>query len=221
MSILDWLFILMLSTSVLFLFFGLIYLILSISKQKKYNSLKSKKIRNKQKKKKIKRMLSRIKKQQRKNTQTSLLLFVLATATLSGGIYARHYQQTHLETEDANAIVQSYFLVEEIEKDLQGLSEGSDAGRVNEKLADMTSLMITYGNKNAFGGLSTDGQKKLNRYYALVREFGVNLSNRTLENLNDSTYVSNYLEDIKKIKKSQKQIFEVFKVNESALKQKK
>ncbi|ALS02584.1 hypothetical protein ATZ33_14725 [Enterococcus silesiacus] len=221
MSILDWLFILMLSSSVLFLFFGVICVVLSIRKQKRYTLLKSKRVKNKRKKQKIKRMLAKLKKQQKKNIRTSVFLFLLGALTLGGGMYARYYQQTNLETEDANAIIQSYFLVGEIEKDLQSLSEGSDPGKVNEKLTEMTSLLITYGNKNAFGGLSLDGQKKLNRYYALVREFGVNFSSRTLENLKDTAYVANYLEDITKIKKSQKQIFDVFKVNETALNQKK
>lgn len=221
MSILDWTFIALLSFAILFLLFGILSLVFGIQTRKKYTALKRKKVKNKRKRKKLKKVISRTKKIMQKHFRRVFILFLLALTAGGSAAYSRYYQETSLEKEDANFIVQSYFLTEEVSKQLAIAENGASVETIHETIRDLSSRLVTYGNKQAYVGLSSDRQKKLNRYYTKVRELGANLSNVNRQKIGDKEYIKTYQRTVKQLQTTQKEIFKLFSVNVEALKQKK
>lgn len=217
MTILDWLFIGCLSVAILFFVIGVICLILSIRAKQKHNGLKKKRPKNKKKRKRWQKMRRQFQIKQKRHIKQFLVLLFLAGLSIGGAFYSRYYQLTNLTSESANTIVQSYFLMGEIKKELTALQEGADAEKTRNKLAELTGLLTTYGANGSSGNLSENGQKLMRRYYSQIREYGTNLYEQGPDRLQQSEIVTAYLEDIKKIEKTQKQIFSEFKINESAL----
>lgn len=128
---------------------------------------------------------------------------------------------TNLSSADGNIIVQSYFITDEVEKSLTSLQNGADVDKTREKLLELSSLLASYGSTTPENGLSQKGQQMMNRYYVQLREYGVNIYSLSSEQLSESERITAYLEDLKRIKQTQKKIFKQFSVNESALRQKK
>ncbi|MBO0445117.1 MULTISPECIES: hypothetical protein [Enterococcus] len=221
MSILDWAFIALLSCAILFFLFSILSLVFAIQMRTKYTTLKTKKLKNKRKRKKLKKVINKTHKAMKKQFRRVILLFLLMLIMAGGAAYSRYYQQTTLEKEDANIIVQSYFLIEEVDKQLTSAQEGASAEAIEERVREVSSLLVTYGNNKAFGGLSLDRQKSLNRYYTKIRELGANLSNVNREKIATTEYIETYQKTIKQLQTNQKNIFKLFGINESALKQKK
>lgn len=150
-----------------------------------------------------------------------IILVVLSALSISGGMYARYYQMTNLSSADSNIIVQSYFITDEVEKSLISLQSGADLGKTREKLLELASLLASYGSSTPENGLSKEGQQVMTRYYVQLRDYGVNIYSLTEEQLSQEDKVTMYIEDLKRIKKTQKKLFEQFSINEAALKQKK
>lgn len=221
MSILDWAFIALLSCAILFLLFGILSFFLAIQMRKKYTTLKGKKVKDKRKRKKLKKVISRTQKKMKKHFRTVFILLLLTLATVGSAAYSRYYQETTLEKEDANFIVQSYFLTEEVSKQLSSAENGASLETVEEQIRELSSRLVTYGNKTAYAGLSSDRQKKLNRYYTKIRELGANLGNIDKKKIADKEYIQTYQKTVKQLQTTQKDIFKLFSVNVEALKQKK
>ncbi|MBM7687464.1 hypothetical protein BCR24_07485 [Enterococcus ureilyticus] len=221
MSILDWAFIALLSCAILFFIFSLLSLVFAIQAKRKYTTLKRKKMKDKRKRKKLKKLISRTQKSTKKHFRRAAVLFLSVLIMVGAASYSRYYQQTTLEKEDANAIVQSYFLIDEVGKQLTGAENGASAESIEERIKEVSSLLVTYGNKKAYAGLAVDRQKTLNRYYTKIRELGANLSNIDKEKVSNIEYIQTYQKTVKQLQTTQKTIFKLFAVNEVALKQKK
>nr|WP_242700736.1 hypothetical protein [Enterococcus sp. DIV0212c] len=188
---------------------------------RKRQMLKMRRTKNKQKRRKLKKELARLQRQKQRQVRNSLIFLVVSVLLIAGAFYTRFYQQTSLSANDGEIIVQSYFLVDSIEKDIQGIQNGADPEKSQEKISTMTALMVTYGNLPPSGSLTKDRQQMLKKYYQGIRELGMNLNSQAARRLGEPEIVEGYLSDIKQLKQSQQQIFQTFKVNESALKQKK
>lgn len=189
--------------------------------RKKYTTLKTKKVKDKRKRKKLKKVISRTQKKMKKHFRRVIILLLLALTAGGSAAYSRYYQETSLEKEDANFIVQSYFLTEEVSKQLSSAENGASLETVEEQIRELSSRLVTYGNKTAYGGLSSDRQKKLNRYYTKIRELGANLGNIDKKKVADKEYIQTYQKTVKQLQTTQKDIFKLFSVNVEALKQKK
>ncbi|OJG74776.1 hypothetical protein RV12_GL002193 [Enterococcus quebecensis] len=166
----------------------------------------------------MRRRLEQKKKQYIKRFVVAMIISGISVGT---GLYARYYQMTNLSANDGNAIIQSYFLMDEINKNLIGIQNGADTKKTKDKLLELTSLLASYGTTTPSNALSKDGQRILNRYYAQIRDYSTGLYSQKEEQLNDEGLILEYLEDSKRITGTQKKIFKQFSINESALKQKK
>ncbi|WP_430602836.1 hypothetical protein IGJ02_000145 [Enterococcus sp. DIV0724b] len=221
MTILEWLFVSCFSAFLITFFVGIFSFFSFHVTNKKLNELNRKRPKNKRKKKQWLRAQSLLKKMKQARLKRGIMLLVLSVCFAGSGLYARYYQLTNLSAADSNIIVQSYFITEEVNKQLFGLQNGADIEKSKEKLMELSSLLASYGSSTPSNSLAKDGQQAMNRYYVQLRDFGTNIYSLTTEQLNDQETVSDYLEDLKQIKGSQKKIFKLFSVNESALKQKK
>ncbi|OJG73983.1 hypothetical protein RV12_GL000331 [Enterococcus quebecensis] len=170
-------------------------------------------------------MFLRLRKQLEKKRKRQLLwsvIFVLsAGVTLISGFYSRDYQQNHLQGEDSEALVQSYYLLEDAKIQIKHIQAGENPQKSIKNLQEITSRLASYGARKSSFNLKEDGQTLLNRHYKLLREVGVNLNSQTVENLQDTETADSYLKDIDKAQDNQSKVFKRFSVNEGALKKKK
>ncbi len=158
---------------------------------------------------------------QRKRYGINVFIFLVVMLISAGSaFYARYYQLTNLTSDDAKVVVQGYLLTEDLEKKMMTIKEGGSVEKVYPQFQEVSSLLVSYGNRPVSGGLSTEGAKLLTRYYVSMKNIGLNLTTLSQEQLTEQETINGYLKDLKKINERQKAVFNYFKVNESALKQK-
>ncbi|WP_430597713.1 hypothetical protein [Enterococcus sp. AZ177] len=221
MLLLDWFFIGLLSGAILFSMFALLFLSFSIVTNKKEKQLNAKRSKNKQRNKKIKRERNRLRSQKKKQVQSTISLVVLATMLFAGAWYSRYYQKTNLADQDGANIVQGYYLLSQVEKQIESVKNTSNIEKTRSNLRDLSAKIASFGIKSANGRLTIEGQQILNRYYIQMKELGLNLNNQSVESLRTEEVYNEYVENLNKVKNIQKKVITYFKVNETALKNKK
>ncbi|MBO0469632.1 hypothetical protein JZO66_03670 [Enterococcus sp. DIV0242_7C1] len=221
MVLLDWFFMGLLSLAMLcfmFVLFCLFYFFATKKELKKGQWRRRPK--NKVKRKRWVRERRLLVSRQKRYFRNSLIFLVVMLLSAGSAAYARYYQLTNLTSDDAKVVVQGYLLTEDLEKKLTTIKEGGSIDKVYPQFQEVSSLLVTYGNRPVSVGLSEEGSKLLTRYYVSMKDVGMNLSTLTQEQLANKEILESYLKDISKIKERQKAVFTYFKVNESALKQK-
>lgn len=221
MSILDWTFVALISSALLFVIFAGFSFFLSFSTEKKAQKFKRRPPKNQQKRKRFLAKRRNLEKQKQQQKNLGVLFIICMLLTGGSAFYSRYYQMTNLEAGDSEAIVQSYYLIEDIEEQLANLKNGTNPEKSIKNLREVSSRLASYGVRRPYQGLAEEGQKVLTRHFALMKNLGVNLASQSVESLTNPEIMESYVNDVSKIKESQKRVFEEFKVNESALKQKK
>ncbi|WP_430603013.1 hypothetical protein IGJ02_000348 [Enterococcus sp. DIV0724b] len=221
MSVLDWLFIGLLSSGFVSILVLLFVSTRLFSIKRTLNMLNRKRPKTKQKRRWLKKKKYRLQKQNRFFLRWLLLLAIFGIVTICGALYARYYQSTNLTAEDSNMIVQSYFVTEEVNTNLKDIERGGSIDKIQPKLRDVSSLLVSYGNLNLAQGMSEEGTSLLIRYKAMMKELGTNIYALSSEDLANAQLVSDYQKDLEKLTQSRKKVFDYFKINELALKQKK
>ncbi|MFD2385970.1 YccF domain-containing protein [Enterococcus rivorum] len=200
---------------------GLFSIGLFFKATKRLEILKLKRPKKKAQRKRWLREKHKEEKKKNRQLRQGIILILVGGLLLGGGMYARYYEQTNLSSTDGTIMVQTYFITNEVNKQLVDLQNGTPGEEKKEKLMELSSLLASYGSSSPSSSLSTEGQQSLNRYYVQLREFGTNLYSLTIPQLNNEDTLSAYLEDLVRIKQTQKKVFKQFSVNEDALKQKK
>lgn len=221
MSVLDWLFIGLLSGAILFGCLSVGFLLLGLLQRKQYRKQQQNRPKQKKKRKRWQKHCRSLKKRYSRQLKRSGLFFLLLLIFSGGSGYSRYYQLTNLDTNDGEIIVQSYFLIDEVEKELMSIQEGADAVKVHGKLREMSGMLVSYTSQTPSNALTKDGQQLLRRYYNRAMEFGLNLDSQSAESLNQEELLTGFLDDIERLQTEQQTIFKNFGINESALVQKK
>lgn len=221
MSFLDWSFVALISSAFLFVFFASFSFFLSFSTKKKLSNYQQASPKNKRKRKRFLVKQRRLEKQGRHQRNLGVLFIICMLLTGGSGFYSRYYQMTNLEAGDSEALVQSYYLIEEIEVQLTNLKNGTNPEKSINNIREVSSRLASYGARRPYQGLTEEGQKVLTRHFSLMKDLGVNLAAQSVESLGNPETMESYVNDVTKLKDSQKKVFKEFKVNESALKQKK
>ncbi|WP_086348683.1 hypothetical protein [Candidatus Enterococcus clewellii] len=221
MTILDRLFIGLLSFGFLCLLFTVFFIFSFFSNKRKTKQLeKRRRPKNKKKRIRLKKELRLLKKTQKKLLVWSVLVFLLSAGAIGGGVYARYYQLTNLTKEDSNTIVQSYFLTEEIQENFNQLENGGNTEKIQSVLRDRSALLVSYGNRNISIGMSEEGTKLLVKYTSMMRESGTNLYSASVAQLDNPELREGYKSDMEKLVKQQQKVFDYFKISESSIKKK-
>ncbi|WP_430603136.1 hypothetical protein IGJ02_000492 [Enterococcus sp. DIV0724b] len=221
MTILGWIFIGCFSAFFITFFIGAFSFIIFFLRVKDANRLKKRRPKEKQKRKRwmhAKRVLEKKKKMLLKR---GIILISLSILFAISGLYTRHYEMTNLSNTDSSVIAQSYFITDEVNKNLLSLQNGKSGEDVKAKLMELSSLLASYGSTLPSNNLTTEGQHALTRYYVQLRDYGTNLYSLSIKQLNDPKTVQSYVDELARIKQTQKKLFKQFSVNEEALKQKK
>lgn len=219
MSLFDWSVILLFATGIFFALLTILWLLLFFIGLKRYRLLMKQRLsKKKRRRKKELRQRRRMKKAYKQRLIGSICYSLLALLLIGSGLFLRHYQQNHLQGEDSEALVQSYFLLAHAKEQLKKIQAGENPQKSLGNLQEITSQLASYGARRASRQLAEDGQTLLNRQYVLLKDLGVNLNGQVLETLQNEPVMASYLSDIENVQTSQKKVFERFQVNEAALK---
>ncbi|WP_321387396.1 hypothetical protein [uncultured Enterococcus sp.] len=218
MSILDWLFIGLLSAAILCGLFVLILFIQSFLTGRKRAGLQKKRIKNKKKRKKLQRRVQKMKKQQWRQFRSALLLLVLGGALGGGAFYSRYYQAHRLGEQDSNAIVQGYHLVATIEEELGSEESLANPEKAATRLRDLTGRLSSYGTRVPSQRLSEEGQRLLSRQYSYMSELGMNLYTQADDLMVNEETRAAVEADLEKIQTHQQKVLTYFSINEDSLK---
>ncbi|MEI5993541.1 hypothetical protein [Candidatus Enterococcus mansonii] len=221
MNVLDLTFIGLLSGAILFLFFSIICLLLMIRTARKRTVLKKSRPKNKRKQKLWKRKLNKLQKQRKSLLRNAILLFLLMLVTGSGAVYSQYYQMTNLSAVDSEALVKSYYLLGETKKQLDSVKNGASPEKIANNLRDITKQLVSAVNHSPNERLTEEGQRLLKRYYTGATDVASNIHTQSSMIVQNSSVVEEYVADLDKVLANQQSVFKHFKVNESALKEKK
>lgn len=221
MTTFEWLLVLLVAGGFLFSIFCIFCFVRYLRTNQRYkNNQKKRPPKNKRKRWLFLQSLKQLEKQKRQQLVWSALYLLVAGCSFASSYFAYDYQQNHLQGEDSQAIVQSYYLLEDMQLQVENIQKGEAPQKSMNNIKEISSLLSSYGARRASLSLKEDAQQILNRYFVLLRELGTNLNSQSVEQLSVQSVSDSYLGDIKKAQESQSQVFERFKVNEGALKKK-
>ncbi|MFK4568046.1 hypothetical protein [Enterococcus sp. UD-01] len=216
MTILDWFFIISLSLASLGLVFSGIsfYLMLQTKRKlKKVKRTKVKKKKQKQKRRTIKKLIKQGKRQ--RNIGIVLTLLFLLTGFTAG--YSLYYQAMHLSEKDSKAVVQGYYLMTNLEKELETAQTTENEVKSGKNIKNLAGQMSSYGIYKATIRNSQAGQKALNKYYKSMKELGINLSSQPNDFFKNEALFNDFNTDLATVKKNHKLVVDYFNINEEAL----
>ncbi|ALS36028.1 hypothetical protein ABID30_000705 [Enterococcus rotai] len=221
MSILDWLFIGILSTAILCIIFSIVCLISYFLTKKERLKIKQRRPKNRKKRRILKKKVHMLMKKGKKQIQLGLTFLLLGIALAGGAAFSRYHQATNLGDRDSDGIVEGYYLLNKTFEQLESIEGTQNVEKTRKNMRELAAKLSGFGIRYADPRLTVEGQQLLNRYYSQMKELGLNLNNQSVESLQEKTTYENYLADIKKVQTIQKKVFTYFNVNETALKQKK
>ncbi|WP_207694724.1 hypothetical protein DOK67_0000530 [Enterococcus sp. DIV0212c] len=220
MTILDWFFIISLSlASIGVLFAGIsFYLMIQTNRAlKKAKRTKVKKKKQKQKRRKIRELTKKSKKQ--RNVGIILSLLFLVSASTAG--YSLYYQSMHLSQKDSKAVIQGYYLLDNLENELKEAKTTDNDIKAGKNIKLLAGQLSSYGIYKATIRNTEQGQKVLNKYYKSMKELGINVSSQTDEFFKNEALLNEFEADLTAVKKNQAAVVSYFKINEKALVNKK
>jgi len=219
-SILDWIFIGLFSFAILFFLFSILLLFSLFSTKKKIRFLSGIRKKNKRKRIKLKRERRRLEGVYKRQLINVIVLLVLAFICGGGSFYSRYYQANSLSERDSDAIVQGYYLIEQIDLQLKEAENNDNKTKIANNIKELSGRLSSYGNRLANQRLTVEGQGILNKQFKIMMELGINLAAQQEDFLKNPEKMSEFNEDLEKAKLQQKKVFEHFNINEAALKKK-
>lgn len=216
MTLLDWFFIISLSLASLGLVCsGFSFYLMTQTKKalKKVKKTRISKKKQKKKKRKIRELMRKSKIQ--RNWGISLcVLFVLFGSTAG---YSLYYQTMHLSQKDSKAVVQGYFLMDNLENEMKTASTTENDVKSGKNIKLLAGQFSSYGIYKATIRNSGIGQKKLNKYYKSMKELGINLSSQPDDFFKNELLLNEFEMDLAAVKRNHEEIIRYFNVNKNAL----
>lgn len=189
--------------------------------QARIKKIKKKKFRNKKKNEKRLQDIKLLEGGKKKAGRVSMVLIAISVMLVGGISYATYYQSMNLMKEDSHSMVQSYYLVRDFEKQLLiAKNEEDDKENVTQNIRYLATGMASYGTKRASQVNTEEGQLILNRYYNAVKQLGTNASTQTRNFFGNTALVDEFLVDVQRVLRYEKEVFKYYKVNPDAFKDK-
>ena len=208
-------------SSLLLLLLALTFLTLFVIKKQQVKKIKSEKLRSKSQRRKQKKELERLIKGSEKALVTYLVFLLLGIGTGGGAYFISYYQAINLSEKDKELVTNGYYLLSDFEKQLKNINKDEmDLKKSSQNIQNLGGAMASYSGLKASNLNKEAGQIKLNRYYNIVKELGVNATGQSQEFFENKELVEEFLKDIKKAQGYQKEIFKYYKVDDGALKAK-
>lgn len=218
MELLDWLFIILLSLAIFAIIFMFISIAAWVTNQQKLNKVSAMKPSKKQRRAWLRYCVDLMDKVS-KNRNNVIFAVIFSIVFAGGSYYIRYYQSTSLTATDSENVVQGYFIVQELEKQLKELSTTSNEKKAQSTIYDLSSRLVSYGSNVPEPRLGKDEKLVLKQLYTRMKQLGINLAGLSIKQLKNKEVNSGYLNDIKRTQVAQEQVFNHFKVDKSALQQ--
>lgn len=217
MSILEILFTGGVVSAILSLLGTLFFLFSYFIQRKKLTNLPMKKFKNKKKNKRIARQRRELKEKKKKKLIWVVLLMTLTLAFSGASAYITYYQSMNLTANDSDSVVRGYYLLKDFEEQLiLSRDKGDEEEKLQQNIRYLATSMASYGAKKASNVNTKQGQLILNRYYIGLKQLGMNASTQTKNFYNNPELVEEFLKDITKAHKYEREAFDYYKVNEDA-----
>lgn len=218
MELLDWLFVILLSLAI----FAVIFLVISLvgwtvgsQKLSKVSALKPNK---KQRRAWLEYRLELTNQISKKRNQAVFAL-IFAAVFAGGSFYIQYHQSTSLTAKDSENVVQGYFILQELEKQLTELPNSSNEKKTQATIYELSSRLVSYGSNVPEPRLGKEEKLVLKQLYTRMKQLGINLAGLSITQLKTEDVNTGYLNDIKRTQLAQEKVFEHFKVNKTALQQ--
>ncbi|MDT2848862.1 hypothetical protein P7H60_06775 [Vagococcus carniphilus] len=194
-------------------------LVLFIVRRKQIKATSKKKSRSKSKRREQKKRLEFLRKSSKRALIFFILFLFLGISAGAGAGYVSYYQAMNLSEKDEKAVVDGYYLISDFEKQLEAIKKGDvDQKKAAENIQNLGGSMASYSGLTASELNKEEGQLKLNRFYNIVKELGVNASAQYQDFFDNNELVDEFLSDTKKAKGYQSDVFKFYKVDQNALK---
>ncbi|MBO0438809.1 hypothetical protein [Candidatus Enterococcus ikei] len=220
MTILDWFFIVSLSLASIGILFAGISFFLMIQTNKALKKVKRTKVKKKKSKQKRRKIRELTKKSKKERTFGIVLSLLFLLSALSAG-YSLYYQSMHLSPKDSKAVIQGYYLLDNLENELKEAKTTENDVKAGKNIKLLASQLSSYGIYKATIRNTKQGQKVLNKYYKSMKELGINVSSQSDDFFKDETLSNEFEADLAAVKQNQKSVVSYFKINEKALVNKK
>lgn len=218
MSIFDWVFVGLLSLTIVAGALALLMIFLWVGDRRQFRKLKVRRPKSKKRRRRWAIALKRLEKKRKRHFKTALILLVSGAACAVIAVYGRYYQATNLGEADAANIANGYNAVYIVKEKIEAV-ETADHEKALADLDAASKKLGSYGNKRASGLLTDDGQLMLNRYYNQMTQLGQNINSQLVQVVENNDLRAELLEDIVKIEDQQKRILTYYSISENTLKQ--
>lgn len=205
-------------SSLILLLIALTLFVLFMVRRGQLKKISKKKQKNKSKRRKQQKKIEELRKSSRRSLMFFLLCLFLGIGTGVGAGYISYYQSINLSEKDQKAVVKGYYLLSDFEKQLESIKKGEmEEKKVTQNIQNLGSSMANYNGMTASELNKEEGQVKLNRYYNIVKEIGINTSAQSQEFFANEELLDEFLKDTKKAQNYQKDVFKFYKVDEKSL----
>ncbi|WP_086314058.1 hypothetical protein A5821_001628 [Enterococcus sp. 7F3_DIV0205] len=201
---------------------GLLFLLcvlISVKLTKEAKQLAKKRGKGAKRKRQLARKRKHLQGQKKKNKRRTLLFLVVTFLFFGGSQLVAYYQSMSLSHEDEESVVKSYFLLNDFDEQLEkAKTESERKEKLDGNIRYLASAITSYGANRASDLNTEEGQLILNRYYKAMLDLGTNAMRMTDGFYGNEEVIAGYQEDINRIRGYQKKVFELYKVDEAALK---
>ncbi|ALS03007.1 hypothetical protein ATZ33_16960 [Enterococcus silesiacus] len=200
----------------------ILFLFFFIKTAKEVKFVEKKRSKNTKRKRQLARKRKQLRIEKKRMKRRTILFMVLATLFLGGSQFVSYYQSMTLSKEDEDVIVKSYFLLNDFDQQLENAkTESESKDKIDGNIRYLAGAITSYGANKASDLNTEEGQLALNRYYKAMLDIGTNAMRMTTGIYGNEEIASDYQADIKRARVYQKKVFELYKVDESALKKSK
>lgn len=196
-------------------------LILFIVRRTQIKKIKRLKTKSKSKRREQKKELRLLAKSSKKSLISFIIVLFLSICLGSVSAYVAYYQSINLGDKDKELVVKAYYLLTDLDKQLESISKGDvDQKKAAQNIQNLGGSMASYSGIVASDLNKEEGQIKINRYYNIVKEIGINSSGQSQDFFENKELVTEFRNDVKKAQGYQKEVFKFYKVDENSLKKK-
>lgn len=218
MTILEWIVMIGAAGSILFMVLTLLFFFQFLLNRSKLKKLPERAPKNKKKRRRWERVTGNLKKLKKKSITRMVLFLVLTTGAGGATLYASFYQSINLTSDDADAIVRSYYLLRDFQQELdKAANQTEDETSSIQNIRYLATSLSSYNTNKASQLNTVEGQSALNRYFNALSQLGVNATRESQNFYGNAELVAQFQEDIERTIGYEMKAFDYYKVNQSAL----
>lgn len=218
MSILEWIVMIGAAAFIIALVFTFFFFLQFLRYGKKLKQQPQRAPKNKKRRRRWSSIRNKLVRQKKKSL-TRMLVFIVMSIGIGGGtFYASFYQSINLTSDDADAIVRSYYLLRDFQQELENAAnQTEDETSSVQNIRYLATSLSSYNTSRASNLNTVEGQSALNRYFNALSELGVNAARESQNFYGNTELVADFQTDIERTIGYEEVAFDYYKVNQSAL----